>query len=116
MLEGFTCSRRRADDPRYPVRVAATIEAAGTAAALQPGQLVNLSRGGLAMRFVGVLDPGAPVRVTLHFSSCPDLTCGGRVAWVDRAFQVGDGSAGIAFKDALSGDLVAAIARSQVPA
>ncbi len=109
-------SRRRPDDPRHPVRLLATIEAAGTTSPPQPGQLVNLSRGGLALRFLGVLDPGAPVRVTLHRQSGSDLTCQGRVAWADRAFQVGYGSAGVAFKEPLDEDLVAAIARAEVPA
>ncbi len=115
MLEGFDCSQRRADDPRHPVRFLATIEAAGTAHAPQPGEIANLSRGGLALRFLGVLDPGAPVRVMLHLPSGSDLTCSGRVAWVDRAFQVGYGSAGVAFKKDLDGDLVAAIAQAEFP-
>ncbi len=113
MPEGFDFSRRRPDDPRHPVGLLATIEAARTAWHPQPGQLVNLSRGGLALRFMGMLDPGAPVRVTLHLPSGSDLTWGGRVAWVDRAFQMGYGSAGVAFKDALNGDLVSEIVRAE---
>ncbi len=115
MLEGFDCSQRRADDPRRPVHLLATIEPMGTAAPPQPGEIANLSRGGLALRFLGVLDPGAPVRVTLHLPSGGDLTCGGRVAWVDRAFQVHYGAAGVAFKEDLDGDLVTAIARAEFP-
>ncbi len=115
MLEGFGFSQRRADDPRHPVHLLAAIEAVGTAASPQPGEVANLSRGGLALRFLGVLDPGAPVRVTLHLPGGRDLTCGGRVAWVDRAFQVHYGSAGVAFKDDLDGDLVTAIARAEFP-
>ncbi len=109
------CSCCRADDPRHPVHLLATIEALGTAAPPQPGEIANLSWGGLALRFLGVLDPGAAVRVTLHLPSGGDLTCGGRVAWVDRAFQVYDGAAGVAFKDDLDGDLVTAIARAEFP-
>ncbi len=116
MPERVTFPRRRAEDPRHPVRLLATIEATGTVHPPQPGQLVNLSRGGLALRFLGVLDPGAPVRVTLHLPSGSALTCAGRVAWVDRAFQVGYGSAGVAFKEELTGDFVAAIARAESPA
>ncbi len=37
------CSRRRTDDPRRPVRLLATIEAAGSSHPPQPGQLVDLS-------------------------------------------------------------------------
>ncbi len=112
MRDRFDFSQRRADDPRHSVSFPATIEAGGH---LQPGQVVNLSRGGLALRFVGVLDPGAPVRVTLHLPSGADLPCEGRVAWVDRAFQVGAGSAGVAFKQALQGDRVADLAAAELP-
>ncbi len=112
MRDRFDFSQRRVDDLRHSVSFPATIEAGGH---LQPGQVVNLSQGGLALRFVGVLDPGAPVRVTLHLPSGPDLPCEGRVAWVDRAFQVGAGSAGVAFKQALQGDRVADLAAAAFP-
>ncbi len=112
MRERFDFSQRRAEDPRHPVSLPATIEASGH---LQPGQVVNLSRGGLALRFRGVLDPGAPVRVTLHLPGGAALTCEGRVAWVDRAFRVGAGAAGVAFKEALPGDRVATLAAAGVP-
>ena len=107
--------RRRADDPRHPVRVPATIEAAVTAGLPLPGHIVNLSQGGLSLEFDGVLDPGAPVRVTLHLHGRAALTVVGRVAWVDRAFTAGNGSAGVAFKDALTGDFVADLASEQFP-
>jgi hypothetical protein len=39
----------------------------------------------------------------------------GRVAWVDRSFRPGDGSAGIAFTAALTEDMVAGIAAGAFP-
>ena len=108
-------SRRRPADPRHPVRVPATVEAAVTAGLPQPGQIVNLSRGGLSLQIDGLLDPGAPVRVTLHVHGRVALTVVGRVAWVDRAFTAGKGSAGVAFKEELSGDLVADLASEESP-
>ncbi len=115
MSSGGDVSCRRADDPRHPVRVPATIEAAGTAGPPQPGRIVNLSRGGLSLQLVGVLDPGAPVRVTLHLPGRAVLMVVGRVAWVDRAFTAGAGSAGVAFKDELTGDLVADLTAEESP-
>ena len=106
-------SRRRPADPRHPVQVPATVEAAVTVGLPQPGQIVNLSRGGLSLQFEGLLDPGAPVRVTLHIQGRVALTVVGRVAWVDRAFTAGKGTAGVAFRDELSGDLVAELATEQ---
>jgi hypothetical protein len=116
MSNGADVCRRRAGDPRHPVHVPASVEAAGGAGLPQPGQIVNLSRGGLSLQLVGVLDPGAPVRVTLHLYGRAALTLVGRVAWVDRAFTVGDGSAGVAFKDELAGDFVANLATEELPA
>jgi len=58
-------SCRRANDPRVPLHAPATIEPAGAASLPLAGQLVNLSRGGLALHFCGVLDPGSAVRLTL---------------------------------------------------
>ena len=80
------------------------------------GWSVNLSRSGLALRFFGALDPGAQVSVTLHRGTQPALTCMGRVAWADRSFRPGDGSAGIAFTAALTEDVVADIAADAFPA
>ncbi len=116
MPNGEDLSRRRADDPRHPVHVPATIEAAVTAGLPQPVRIVNLSRGGLSLQLFGVLDPGAPVRVTLRLHGRAVLTVVGRVAWVDRAFLAGSGSAGVAFKDELNGDLVADLASEEFPA
>lgn len=87
-----------------------------TAGRPQPGRIVNLSRGGLSLQLFGVLDPGAPVRVTLHPYGRAALTVVGRVAWVDRAFLAGYGAAGVAFKDELPGDFVATFAAAEVPA
>jgi hypothetical protein len=92
------------------------IEAAGMTGLRLAGWSVNLSRGGLALRFFGALDPGVQVRVTLHRGTRPALMCVGRVAWVDRSFRPGDGSAGIAFSAALTGDMVADIAAEALPA
>ncbi len=64
----------------------------------------------MALQLDGVLDPGAPVRVTLHLHGRAALTVVGRVAWVDRAFTAGNGSAGVAFKEALTGNFVADVA------
>jgi PilZ domain-containing protein len=108
--------RRRIDDPRYPVHVPATIEASGMAGAPQSGEIVDLSRGGLALEFFGALDPGAPVRVTLHLHDQVALTILGRVAWATRAFRAGYGSAGVAFKDGLNEDFVADLASETSPA
>jgi len=80
------------------------------------GWSVNLSRGGLALRFFGALDPGIQVCVTLHRGTQPALRRMGRVAWVDRSFRPGDGSAGIAFTAALIEDVVADIAAAAFPA
>ncbi len=113
MPNGEDLSRRRTDDPRHPVSVPATVEAAVTAGLPQPVRIVNLSRGGLSLQLFGVLDPGAPVRVTLHLHGLAALTIVGRVAWVDRAFLAGSGSAGVAFKDELNGDLVADLASEE---
>jgi hypothetical protein len=71
---------------------------------------VDLSQRGLALQLFGALDPGAPIRVTLHLHGRAAITVMGRVAWVDRAFQAGYGSAGIAFKDELNRDFVADLA------
>ena len=103
-------SRRRADDPRHPVHVLATVEAVGTAGLPQSGEIVDLSRGGLGLQLFVALDPGAPVRVTLHLRGRAALTVMGRVAWVTRAFQAGNGLAGIAFKEGLNEGFVADLA------
>ncbi len=116
MSTGGDVCRRRAADPRHPVRVTATIEAAGPAGRPQPGRIVNLSRGGLSLELDAALDPGSPVRVILHLPGRAALTVVGRVAWVDRAFTPGHGSAGVAFKDELHSDLVAALASERLPA
>jgi len=116
MPNGGDVSRRRADDPRHPVRVPASVETAVTSGLPQPGRIVNLSRGGLSLQLFGVLDAGAPVRVTLHLHGRAALTVVGRVAWVDRAFQAGNGSAGVAFKDELNGDFVVDLASEEFPA
>ena len=105
--------RRRADDPRHPVQLPVSLEPVANAGLPQPGQTVNLSQGGLSIQLDGVLDPGAPVRVTLRLRDRDALTVVGRVAWVDRAFTAGHGSAGIAFKDALDRDLVVDLASKQ---
>jgi hypothetical protein len=107
--------RRRIDDPRYPVHVPATIEVSGMAGAPQSGEIVDISRGGLALHLFGALDPGAPVRVTLHLHGQVALTVLGRVAWATRAFRAGYGSAGIAFKDELNGDFVTELTSRDVP-
>lgn len=114
MLDVGPC-RRKADDQRLPVRIPTTIEAAGMTGLRLAGWSVNLSRGGLALRFFGALEPGVQVRVTLHRGTRPALTCMGRVAWVDRSFRPGDGSAGIAFTAALAEDMVAGIAAGAFP-
>ena len=79
------------------------------------GWATNLSRGGLALRFFGALDPGVQVCVSLHRDRRPALTCVGRVAWVDRSFQPGDATAGIAFTAGLSEDVVADITSETDP-
>jgi PilZ domain-containing protein len=112
---GAVC-RRRAADPRHPVRVSATIEAAGPVGRPQPGRIVNLSQGGLSLQLHGLLDPGTLVTVTLHLQGRAAPTVAGRFAWVDRAFTVGAGSAGVAFKDRLPGELVANLAAGTFPA
>jgi Tfp pilus assembly protein PilZ len=77
---------------------------------------VNLSQGGLSLQLHGLLDPGTLVTVTLHLQGRAALTVAGRVAWVDRAFTVGAGSAGVAFQDRLPGELVANLAAGTFPA
>jgi PilZ domain-containing protein len=115
MRDGDDVCRRRVDDPRHPVHLSATVEPVVRAGLPQPGRTVNLSQGGLSLELDGVLDPGAPVRVTLRLHGRAALMVVGRVSWVDRAFTAGHGSAGVAFKEALAGDLVADLASEEIP-
>ena len=114
MWNGGDGCRRRTDDPRHRVRLPVSIEPAANAGLPQIGQTVNLSKGGLSLKLDGVLDPGSPVRITLRPHRAV-LTVAGRVAWVDRAFTAGPGSAGIAFKDALAADLVTDLGSEERP-
>jgi hypothetical protein len=67
------------------------------------------------LHFCGVLDPGSAVRLTLQLDEQATLTFAGRVAWVDRAFRPGDGTAGVAFREELDRTLVAGIEAALAP-
>jgi hypothetical protein len=113
MMERLPPSRRRTDDPRYPVRVPATIkEALGIGPPVR-GQAADLSRGGLSVRLQSALAPGTPVCVTLHLHGRSALTCMGRVAWVDRPIPSDEWAAGVTFFAELNGDLVTEIAAEE---
>ena len=63
-------------------------------------------------------DSRPPVRLpaTLETAAAgPPLTVVGRVAWVDRAFQAGNGAAGVAFVDALDRVLVRGVSAVERP-
>ena len=107
--------RRRAGQPRLPVRVPLVIEPIGSLGAGKSGEAQNLSSGGILVRVERAFSPRDQVRVTLRPSNRPPLTLTGTVAWVQPDPDVPGWALGVKFSDELPTEIVAEIADAEYP-
>jgi hypothetical protein len=105
----------RAIAPRFPVRVPAVTEPAGTPGDPAVGEVENLSRSGMLLRLAKTLAPGTALRVTLSLCRRAPIVMTGTVVWVRPRSRFPAWALGIRFGEELPGDLVAEIADEEHP-